>query len=205
MFCGLVGPESCRYQFCQAAGLTSSVDWLLIPPTMTNKLRCLKHQILRSKRTCRVAVHIYTWPAVYFFLYIEVPNYKLYDAFGGYLSIWPLHSRSNGFACWWILPKKTLTSGKGVTWFSQSLLCIYAAFNRIEYHRVSTGHVGQLHWASHEQMFGWTDSVWLHRAERSTTSSSRSGRENKKSPKGEKLFWGWQLMTQIDHRNELIW
>lgn len=26
----------------------------------------------------------------------------------------------------------------------------------------------------------------------------------KKSPKGEKLFWGWQLMTQIDHRNELI-
>ena len=70
VFCGLVRPESCRYQFCQAAGLTSSVDWLLIPPTMTNKLRCLKHQILRSKRTCRVAVHIYTWPAVYFFFCI---------------------------------------------------------------------------------------------------------------------------------------
>ena len=26
----------------------------------------------------------------------------------------------------------------------------------------------------------------------------------KKSPKGEKLFWGSQLMTQIDHRNEII-
>jgi len=45
------------------------------------------------------STHLYMARRVICFVYRGSKLYKLYDAFGGYLGILPLHSRSNGFAC----------------------------------------------------------------------------------------------------------